>query len=232
MRFAISSAFLFCSTMAHGAIVNGDFDDDLNGYTLEACAFLCNRSPDPFFEIQSNGANSYLGVTTGTSLLGVTQASASMDIQITSNTNLLSFDAIQFSTQNDPGSSGTGNFFSDALSVVLIDEGSAFHFAFDIVSSGANFNPFSNANLSVTQTTASDAFFDTGVEVDLSAFDGQTLSLGIFAFSESDGDVLFGGFDNFALTGNPISAVPLPASLPLLIGAFGILGLTRRRQQG
>lgn len=230
MRSILTGAFLCCATMAQGAPLNGDFSDGLNGYTLDACGFTCGRPTDPFFDILSNGGDPYLQVNTGTSLLGVTQASASTNIEITASANILSFDAVQFATRNDPGSSGTGPFF-DALSILLIDELSNFHFVFDIVSAGAVFNPFSNPNLTVTQTAASDPFFDTGVAVDLSLFEGQTLSLGIYAFSESDSTILFGGFDNFALSAKQTLAVPVPASLPLLLGALGALGLVRRRSQ-
>ncbi len=229
MRAILIGAVLSCATsMAHGATLNGDFSDGLNGYSLEACGFDCDRPTDPFLSINLNDGNPYLGVTTSTSLLGVLQASAQTDIAVTADANTLSFDAVQFPTVDDPGSSGTSPF-GDALSVVLIDAVSDIVFLFDIDASGFKFNPFGNPGFTVTQTTASDPFFDTGVEVDLASFEGQNLTLGIFAFSESDGVILSGGFDNFALSGSQIAPIPLPAGLPVLLAALGLLGLIRRR---
>ena len=231
MRSFLTGILMCCATSAGAVTFNGDFSNGLAGFDLDACGLSCGRPTDPFFDILTNGGNPYLGVTTSTSLLGVTQASASTDIQIGTGSNLLRFDAVQFPTRDDPGSRG-GSPFYDALSVLVIDSASRFHFLFDIVAAGAVFNPFSNPAIGVTQTAPSDPFFDTGVAVDLRAFEGQTLSLGVYAFTESDGVMLYGGFDNFTLTSLGGSTVPLPASLPLLLGAVGLLGLARRRWAG
>lgn len=230
MRSNIVAALMVCGTSTQAAVVSGDFSDGLNGYTLDVCGLTCGRPTDPFFDIQFNGLNAYLEVNTGTSLLGVTEASASMDIAITADTRFLSFDAIWLDSRTDPGSTGTGGFFEDALSTLLIDESSNYHFLFNILHDGFAFNPFANPNVDVSQTAASDPFFGPGVLSDLGAFEGQSLSLGIFAFSESDGMTLFGGFDNFTLSTEPISPVPVPPSLPLLAGAFALLGFARGRR--
>ena len=205
--------------------------DGLNGYSLEACGFTCDWPTDPFLSIDSNNGNPYLAVTTSTSLLGVLQASAQTEVALTTDGTTLTFDAVQFPTVIDPGSSGASPF-GDALSVVLIDALSDIFFLFDIDDSGFKSNPFGSPDFTVTQTPASDPFFDTGVEVDLASFAGQDLTLGIFAFSESDGVILSGGFDNFPLSGGPIAMVPLPAGLPLLLGGLGVLGRIRRRATG
>lgn len=229
MRAILTAAALCCATTtAQAAPLNGDFSAGLNGYTLDACGLTCGRPTDPFLSIAFDGANPYLRVSTSTSLLGVLQASAQTDIDVTASANRLTFDAVRFPTLPDSGSTGASPF-DDALSVVVMDAALSIYFLFDILATGFEFNPFGSSAFTTTQTAASDAFFDTGVSVDLSAFEGQTLSLGIFAFSESDGEILTGGFDNFVLSGTPAAAIPLPAGLPLLLGALGIVGLIRRR---
>lgn len=229
MRSVLATAVLLSASAAQSAVVNGDFSQGTTGYALEACARICDRPVDPFLSIGTNGADPYLRVTTSTSLRGVIEASARQDVMITEDHQVLTFDAVQFAPQDDPGSSGTGPFF-DALSVAIIDEFSAFHFIFEFEESGPLFNRFNNPLLDVKETAASDPFFSTGVRADLGAFLGQTVTLGVFAFTASDSRILTGGFDNFSLSAASVPAVPVPGSLPLMLGGLAVFGLSRRRK--
>lgn len=225
-----SASFMFCLCIAStssASVVDGGFDNGLDEWVVETCAFQCDRTQTPFLDIVTDGANSYLGIGTSPSGIGIIQESATQSVDITEAHSILTFDAISFGTSNDPTSAG-GDIFSDALSVVIQTSAFDFDFLFEITNSGSVIDPFSNPAISVSQTAPSDSFFDLGVRSDLSNFIGQTVTLGIFAFSAGDGTLLSGGFDNFELSGPDVPVVPLPGGLPLMLGGLLAFGLVRR----
>ncbi|SFR15717.1 hypothetical protein [Poseidonocella sedimentorum] len=225
---ATLAATLAIAAPARGAVVNGDFSAGLTGFTAEACAFVCTLDPANWISIADAGGNPYLEISTGSTLEGMTYAGVTTPITISATARTLSFDARLISDLTDPGSSGTSPFV-DSLSVFLFDSALNYTWIFDIESSGATVDPFANPALSGASLAApADPLFDWHAEVDLGGFMGQAVSLGIAAFSANDGRSLRGGFDNFTLTGEP-ATVPLPAGLPLLLGALGLTGLLRAR---
>ncbi|MBD3787801.1 MAG: VPLPA-CTERM sorting domain-containing protein [Sphingomonadales bacterium] len=77
----------------------------------------------------------------------------------------------------------------------------------------------------------------TGVEADGDAFYvvenlastsySYVLEAGTYSVSLSN----FGAAGTFAVSNIEVSAVPVPASLPLLVGALGVVGLVKRRRK-
>lgn len=96
---------------------------------------------------------------------------------------------------------------------------------FDVAVNGTSFLNISGDALEDASFT--DSFLQTSL--DLSLFDGGVLDI-VFSFATSAaGEDL--GIDNFVLSGDAVTAVPLPAGLPLLLGGLAVFGLIGRRRR-
>jgi len=144
---------------------------------------------------------------------------------------------------------GTFPFFNVAVDVSSIDL-STFNGPFVPVGGLApifRFSLFDNpgGGLSVGAGTLLDSFDVTGTASPRTVFDWTSDTFGLSTAGNTNGnvvlqiDLLQGGyaaFDNLVLTASdtlppnpPTPAIPLPAGLPLLLGALGVTALLRRR---
>lgn len=226
----LGSLVLACiGTGAKSASFTETFDGGLSGFSIAAENFLGNDlNSGPFVFIDTAGSNNFLTITnenppTGSALFNAT---VSQSITIMQSASILTLDAALLSVSGQ----SNGSNFTDALEITLVDDTNTFFTLFDYLGDGARLDPFMTAGVPVSFGGAPGPFAGTGAvstasfRADLSSFAGQTLDLRINIFNEIDGENLTFGIDNIA-----VSAVPLPPTILLLLGAFGIAGIARRR---
>ncbi len=211
--------------------MNGDFETgDLTGYTAEKYG-ASGVAFDAFVNILNDNGNSYVEITTASWVLGLDTASITQSKTIDTQSALLTFDADFVSEEVD--FVGGGSLFRDSVSFYFFDENFDFYRPYGFVSGGgAGIDPFggTGADAFTTLTTATNSDFDTGVSVDLSGFMGQTLLFGLGAVSNNDASIVTARFDNLTFSALPSDSpapVPLPATLPMILAALGLLAAYR-----
>jgi len=217
-----------CAGPTCAAVVNGDFQTgSLSGFSTDQSG---GGAYSDFVNIQSDGGNSYAQLTTGSAALGLSLAALFQDIEITSASSYLTFDASLVSNVVDPFSGVSA--FQDNVTFYMFDALGQYVPIFGYLGSGGGgIDPFGGSPTAAaiaTLSTPGDSFFDTGVAVDLSDYVGQTVQLGLLASAYNDGRIVTAAFDNITLSQQP-AMVPLPASLPLFLMTFGAFSLLRRR---
>ena len=237
LLIAICSGTAALLTAANATVItNGDFQiGDTSGFGLSACGAaitmvddpVCGFSnvvdPTPFITVQRNGDNDFLQLDSG---LGtqIIQAIATQTLNITTDANMLTFDAGLIDVL--PGN-GT-EVFPDLLSISVRNEMGESTTIFQL-SDQFGTQTISANGITSLLTAPGDGFFDTGVAVDLSSLVGMTIMLEIGVFSALDGARTLFAVDNFALTGGTVSEVPIPA--PLALFATGLIFLRRATSQ-
>jgi len=248
----ITLTSLFLSTQAHASVVNGLFLDDFNGYNVKAEANRPQNNPSdttPFVNIQNNANDPYAQLLTDEDVGSFVKfLTIEQQFTVTAQNSLLSFDyGLILDTEN----SGLGNNFipsdnSDLFSVLIRDLDAAgtisdlgVYNLIDVTTAAPISNPSStnvtdpsNANspvLAVTTQAAADPFFETSASVDLSALEGRDLEIEFILRDFFDGRRTAYGVDNIVLSQSPsLQAIPLPASMSLMIFGFAAFGFARR----
>ncbi len=238
MTRSLFLALALLASPVSAAVVNGDFETgDLSGYTTDISG-PSGVPFDTFASVQTSGGNSFFETTTGSVADGLSQTSIMQSTTVTSATSLLTFDTSLIEDSADQ-LIGAGSAFQDNITFFIFDSSFNYIPVFALLTGGGGVDPFGGnpvAAAIATTTSPSDTFFDTGVSVDLTRFIGQDILFGIATNAYNDGRILTGRYDNIAFSAptppQDPSAVPLPASLPLLAFAFGALTLLRRRPGG
>ncbi|MEM8979899.1 MAG: VPLPA-CTERM sorting domain-containing protein [Pseudomonadota bacterium] len=207
-------------------ILNGSFDDGLNGYSLEATGAAVAATSLATVATTSLG-NNFLSLEArpATGGFGV---SATQTITIDAMMPVLTFDAAMLSEDIILG--GTPSNLQDALNVAILPQGAASATSLFLLN-----NSLTPLVSYTSVSTAPDTVFETSlaafsVVADLSAYAGQTLDLSFSGFNfESVVTQSFFGVDNIAFSAAPAAAVPLPFSAGLLVTGLFAFGALRRR---
>lgn len=234
MKFSVSilagAAALFSAANA-SVVTNGDFETgDTSGFDVAGCGgaitmtedpvcgFANVIDPSPFITVQQNGENDFLQLDSG---LGtqIVLGQVIQSLEITADANILSFDAGVLDILPGLGNEAFPDFLLVSVRTEMGDSRPIF-----LIDNLLNFIAADNS-LNPSLTSPSDGFFDTGVVADLSSLVGMSIFLEINLNSVLDGNRTLFALDNFALTGDGVSEVPIPA--PMALFATGLFLLRR-----
>lgn len=196
------------SVPAHASLINGDFSGGINGWTLSSFG---GGDPANFYSIADNAGDAYLQFDTGAYIQGLQGLTFKQTLSIGPENALFSADIKVFTPSNDSTGNGSNLFLGDTITF------SAQSTAVGSKPFGAVYeiNRYFDANTPGGQgigiiTPLSGGFFDLNITADLSAFIGQSTTISLSLLPDDDHKRSSYGIDNVQL-----SAVPLPAALPL-----------------
>lgn len=218
---------LLVSPVSASTIMNGSFDDGLNGYSVDDFSAAVPAT-DLATVATTSGGNNYLSLE-ARPLVGGFGVTASQTVMIDALAPILSFDAAVISEEEILN--GVPSNRTDALSVSILLQGSVSPTTLFQLNSSLNplgaFTSFTAAPDSIFESTLG-AF---SVVADLSAYAGETATLSFSGFNfESVITQSFFGVDNIEFSAvTPISAVPVPFSAGLLLTGLFAFGAVRRR---
>ncbi|AEG01611.1 hypothetical protein [Methylomonas methanica] len=198
------------SMPAQAALVNGDFAGGTGGWTISSFG---GGDPANFYSIADNAGDAYLKFDTGAYIQGLQVLTFKQTLAIGSENALFSADIKVFAPTNDSTGNGSNSIQGDVItfSAQAAAVGSKpFGAVYEI-------NRYFDANSPVGQsigviTPLSGGFFDFNITADLSAFIGETTTISLNLLADDDHKRSSYGIDNVQL-----SAVPLPATLPLYV---------------
>lgn len=252
--FAIVSVVL--TVQAQASVLNGTFDDGLNGWTASATALNPANDPpsvDPFVNIADNTGDPFARLLTPERLNSpVVFSSLSQVFTVSASATVLSFDFGRVLDVANPDPSDGLVSIDDEFRVVLVDvnapqsiNDTGFYTLVntsgdDPVALGdrqrtrAGLNvPDALQTLTVNTSASSDPLLDATVTVDLAALIGLDVELRFVLEEEFDGRQTGYGVDNVAMSGTTPAppAVPLPATAWLMLAGLGALGVARKRRR-
>lgn len=231
LRLLLAAWIACAATPSLATTVNGEFNDGLNGWTVEGLDSTGYSAINPFLASASGTADPFAKLITPFASSGFLAERIIQTVSITALNYILRYDLDLVSTANDPSNpngSGKGDLLLSGLRTSTDEFFISRVRAFDGLTEALG-QPLSGTGL-ITQVGAINSNFSYGVEVDLSSYIGTSLDIFFTAALTADGKITTFGVDNVALIGSAIPAVPLPSSILLLGFALpGLWSLKRRK---
>ncbi|MCK9609010.1 MAG: hypothetical protein M0R33_21445 [Methylomonas sp.] len=211
------------SIPGQASLVNGDFSNGANGWSVSSFG---GGDPANFYSIASNAGDAYLKFDTDLYIQGLQALTFKQTLLISAENALFSADIKVFAPTNDSTGNG-GNLFqgdvitfsAQAPAIGSKPFGAVYEISryFDSATPGGQ-------GIGII-TPLSGGFFDFNITADLSAFIGQMTAINLNLLPDDDHKRSSYGIDNVQL-----SAVPLPAALPLYVMGLALLRFTVKQR--
>ena len=218
-------SFISLSFSANATLINGDFSNGVNDWTISNFG---GGNPANFYSIENNSFDPFLQINSGLFGNGLRALTFTQDVFISSANALFSADIKVLAPITDPTGAGGSPFLGDAVLFTAESLGLGQLPLGSINEVNRFFDNTVSGSLNLGLITPLSGFFDLNLQADLSAFIGQTTTIGFSLLADDDFRNSSYGIDNIQLSAAPVLVNSIPNPGTLLLFAIGLLILQNR----